>query len=536
MAKEAKVTIHPSYKISKIDERLYGSFLEPIGNWVLGGIWNPNHSNADDMGFRKDMLGAVKELGIPAIRLPGGNFMSGWNWKDSIGPREQRKAHLDLAWRQIEPNIIGHDEYLEWARRAGVETMYTINLGTADINSAIECIEYTNHPGGTYWSDLRRQNGYEQPHKVKTWYLGNEPDGPWQINSWEKRPVDYGITAHEVSKAMKWVDPSIETVVGAASSPLNRTYPQWELDVLEQCYETVDMISLHFYHRVPLNNYAELFAGSVKFEEFINTEIAVCDFVQAKLRNPRKMMISFDEYACTFSSKQPKHVYGRAGHIPHDVFLEFSEAHMSQPFRINNPDKIPVKAMKNNEMIGALTSGSVLLTFLRHADRIKMGCMTTGIGGAIAYDRDHVWPTATYYTYASLIKYGRGISLLPVVEGPTFNSEGFNIDENDTATPYENVPYVESAAAYDVDKGELNVFIVNRNWEENVPTELDVRGFEGYDLIEHIALYSDNPNEYNSYDHQAIVPKTGDAHADSGKVSFTSKKLSWNVLRFKKKT
>ena len=178
MPRKATITVHPAYKIGDISPRLYGSFLEPIGTMVYGTMFNPKHPTADDKGFRRDFIDALRETPIPAVRLPGGNFVSGWDWKDSIGPMEKRRTHLDLAWHQYIPNDVGHDEYLQWTERVGTEPLYTINLGTGDINDAIYIVEYTNHPGGTYWSDLRRKNGHEAPYGVKLWYLGNEMDGP----------------------------------------------------------------------------------------------------------------------------------------------------------------------------------------------------------------------------------------------------------------------------------------------------------------------------------------------------------------------
>ena len=137
MAKKAKITLQPDYRIGKVEDRMFGAFLEPIRGWVSGGVYNPEHPEADELGFRKDVLRAIREFGMPAIRLPGGNFVSGWDWKDSIGPKDQRKSHLDLAWRQYETNQFGHDEYLEWSRRAGVEPLYTLNLGTGEDRKSV---------------------------------------------------------------------------------------------------------------------------------------------------------------------------------------------------------------------------------------------------------------------------------------------------------------------------------------------------------------------------------------------------------------
>ena len=539
MAKKARVTVCPDYKIAKVEDRLYGAFLEPIGNWVYGGIYNPNHPAADEMGFRKDILEAVREFGMPAIRLPGGNFVSGWDWRDSIGPKAQRKGHLDLAWRQYEPNTIGHDEYLEWARRAGVETMYTLNMGTADISSAIECIEYSNHPGGTYWSDLRKKNGHDEPYGIKTWYLGNEADGPWQIRSWEKDPTGYGIKVHETSKAMKWVDPSIQTIVCGTSTPYNHTYPQWDVDVLEQCYETVDMVSLHYYHGAPEGSMAGYLNGSTVFEEFIKTELAACDLVKAKLRDPKTMMISFDEYGCAFQP-QGRTVTGRAGRIPHDAYHEFSEQNMNRPFRFNDPDgPTPEFARRRYgvEMLSALTMASILMTFIRHADRVKIGCMTGGVRGAIAFDNEHVWKSGIYYPYYQLSKYGRGTSVLPVVDGPVFSAEGYNVSEFTQNAPYENIQSIEAATVMDEEKEEVNIFLVNRDWEAAIEIDLDVRGFEGYRLVEHIEMFAEDLDLRNAYDQpDNLKPSQNhDTKMDGGKVSLMAKSLSWNVIRLAKK-
>jgi len=300
--KTASIHLHPRFQIGEISPRLYGAFLEPIGTMVNGSMYNPRHPTADANGFRQDFIQALKATGLPAVRLPGGNFVSGWDWKDSIGPRESRKTQLDTAWFQYYTNEIGHDEYLKWTQAIGAEPMYTVNLGTNDLRDALHLVEYTNRPSGSYWADLRKAYGQEEPYQVKTWYLGNEMDGPWQIGSWEKNAKGYGVLAHEVSKGMKWTDPGIETVACVSSSPFLAHYPQWDLEVLQECYETVDYISLHHYHIAAPGDYAALLGGSVFFEDYINTEIGLCDFVQTKLRSPRKMMLSFDEYG---SRQQP---------------------------------------------------------------------------------------------------------------------------------------------------------------------------------------------------------------------------------------
>jgi alpha-N-arabinofuranosidase len=539
MIKKATVTVHPSYKIGIAEKRLFGAFLEPIGNWVYGGIYNPNHPTADDMGFRRDVIDAVREFDLPAVRLPGGNFVSGWDWKGSIGPLEQRRAQLDLAWFKIEPNIVGHDEYLEWTRRAGTEPMYTINLGTEGIKSAAQLVEYSVHPGGTYWSDLRRRHGHPDPWPIRTWYLGNEMDGHWQIGSWEKDPVGFGIRTHEISKVIKWIDNKAETVF-AGTSDHHKHFPEWEMAALEQCYESVDYVSLHHYHIVPEGDIANLLNVSSVFEDYIRTTIAICDYIQAKIRTPKKMYISFDEYGAGFG-KPVEIPFGRRGW--HDVSKSYFQfAPRDNVFKnplewLNGEEEGNSARFHSHQMLNALAMASVLLTFLRHADRVKIACMTGGLRSAIAFDGRHVWKNAAYYPYYHLNRMARGgMSILPVVDGPTFNTEQFALSGSVQCHAYENVQAIEAAAVHHEERDEAVVFLINRSTEGDILVELDVRGFDGYRLVEHIEMHTDDLNKGNRHDQPDAVKPTLNAgtRMNGGKVTALTKKLSWNVIRLAK--
>ncbi len=537
MPKKAKITVHPAFRIGDISPRLYSSFLEPIGTMVNGTMFNPKHPTADDKGFRGDIIAALRNTPNPAVRLPGGNFVSGWDWKDSIGPMEQRKCHLDLAWHQYIPNDVGHDEYLQWAERIGAEPLYTLNLGTANINDAIYCVEYTNHEGGTYWSDLRRKNGHEEPYGVKTWYLGNEMDGPWQIASWERDPKGYGIHANEVSKAIKWVDGTIETAVCGSSSPFLTHYPEWDMQVLEQCYESVDYVSVHHYHTAPVGDFGALLGGSIYYEEFINTEAAMLDYLQTKCRSPKKMMISFDEYG---AMTRPVKGQLRYGEGPHSAYAKHYVFDPNRKYVRHDPDNMmPGRSgitQRPGDMIGALGNASVLLAFLRHADRVKIGCMTGGLSTLVASDREHLWKTAGYYPFVQLMQFGQGVSMRTSVACDTFDLPGYALDETSQYAAREGLPFIDSAATLDEAKGTLTVFVINRNWEADNTVELDVSGFEGWRFEEHIRMYSDDLDARNTWENpEAIRPAVDpDTTCIDGKVTANLKSLSWNVFRFRK--
>ena len=207
---KAKLTLHSDYKIGAVDKRLYGSFIEHLGRAVYTGIYEPGHPQADELGFRKDVIDLVRELDVPIVRYPGGNFVSGYNWEDGVGPQEKRPKRLDLAWATTETNQVGINEFAKWAQKASTETMMAVNLGTRGADAARAIVEYCNHSGGSAYSDLRKSHGVEKPHNFKLWCLGNEMDGPWQIC--HRTADEYGRVAAEAAKVMKWTDPSIELV------------------------------------------------------------------------------------------------------------------------------------------------------------------------------------------------------------------------------------------------------------------------------------------------------------------------------------
>ncbi|MGN6813406.1 MAG: alpha-N-arabinofuranosidase, partial [Thermomicrobiales bacterium] len=206
----ARIIFDRDFRIGAIDPRLYGSFIEHMGRAVYGGIYEPDHPTANEQGFRQDVLRLVQDLGVPFVRYPGGNFVSGYRWEDGVGPLEERPRRLDLAWKSTEPNTVGTNEFATWARQAGSEVNLAVNLGTRGIEAAATLVEYCNHPSGSYWSDQRIAHGVREPHGIKVWCLGHEMDGPWQIG--HQTAEEYGRLAQEAAKVMKLVDPTIELV------------------------------------------------------------------------------------------------------------------------------------------------------------------------------------------------------------------------------------------------------------------------------------------------------------------------------------
>lgn len=309
--KKAFIKLDRDYTISRIDPRIYGSFIEHLGRAVYGGIYEPGHPCADEQGFRTDVLKLVKDLGVPVVRYPGGNFVSGFNWEDSVGKVSERPKRLDLAWFTTETNEVGLHEFYDWTKKANSEVMYAVNLGTRGPENARDVVEYANHPSGTRLSDMRIANGKKDPMGIKLWCLGNEMDGSWQIG--HKTAKEYARTATEAAKLMKWVDPSIELVVCGSSGYTMRTFGDWEYEVLSECYDHVDYVSLHRYYDNKRGDTPSFLAKSMELEEFIRTVSALCDAVKGKKHTKKQLNLSFDEWNVWYhSAEQDKEEIGRA--------------------------------------------------------------------------------------------------------------------------------------------------------------------------------------------------------------------------------
>ena len=499
--KKATMTLDRSYTIARIDPRMYGSFIEHLGRAVYGGIYEPGHPTADEQGFRKDVLDMVRKLNVPVVRYPGGNFVSGFNWEDSVGPVEKRPKRLDLAWFTTETNQVGMHEFADWAAKANSQVMYAINLGTRGPENARDIVEYANHPSGSKFSDMRIANGRKEPLGIKLWCLGNEMDGPWQMG--QKTAYEYGRIAHEAAKMMKWVDPSIELVACGSSSSQMPTFGEWEYQMLDQCYDEVDYVSLHRYYGNPTNDTPGFLARSMDLDEFIKTVTAICNAVGGKKHSKKKVHLSFDEWNVWYhSNEQDEEIkkadkWGKALPLLEDIY-NFEDA---------------------------LLVGSMLITFLRNADRVKIACMAqlvNVIAPIMTRDGGGCWAQTIFYPFMHASRFGRGTALRALVDTPVYD-----------CTDYEGVPVLDATATL-ADDGSVTVFCVNRDMTEECLLNVDLRAFGSLRLDEHILLHHDDVKAVNTEENpDCVAPTAGPGgKLDGGKAELRIPALSWNVIRF----
>ena len=493
---KAKLTANKRFCVSKVDPRIYGSFVEHMGRCVYTGIYEPGHKTADSAGFRGDVKELVRELGVPIVRYPGGNFLSGYNWKDGIGPKENRPRRLDLAWKTVETNEVGIHEFCAWAKDVGAEVNMAVNFGTKGIDSARNIVEYCNHPGGTYWSDLRKKNGAENPFKIKTWCLGNEMDGPWQIG--HKNADEYGRLAQEAAKVMKWVDESIELVACGSSSNEMPTFASWEATILDHTYEHVDYLSLHRYYGNQKNDLKNYLAKSVDMDNFIKSVIAICDYVKAKKRSKKTLYLSFDEWNVWYHSHE--------------------KDKKNEPWQEYPPILEDVYNFED-----ALLVGSLLITLLKNSDRVKIACMAqlVNVIAPIMTEKDgDAWRQTIFYPYKHAANFGHGTVLMPIVDAPKYDCEEFD-----------GVSYLESVAVYNEEKDEVVVFAVNRSEDEVMELDIELEGFEIKSVTEYSEMSGFDIKQTNTKQNGDVLPKSATCKIEGSIAKADLKPLSWNMIR-----
>ncbi|MEO7587481.1 MAG: alpha-N-arabinofuranosidase [Arachnia sp.] len=439
----ARITIDRDFIIGPVPPRLFGSFVEHMGRCVYTGIFEPGHPEADERGFRRDVLALTREMGVSVVRHPGGNFVSGYDWEDGVGPVADRPARLDGAWHTVETNAFGLHEFVQWSKEAGVEVMEAVNLGTRGVEAARALVEYANHPGGTALSDLRRRNGAEEPFGIPLWCLGNELDGPWQIG--HKTADEYGRLAQETAKAMKLVDPGIEVVAVGSSNRGMPTFGEWEHTVLNHTYDDVDYISLHAYYQQLDGDAASFLASGVDMDRYIEAVIATADAVRAARKSERTINLSFDEW----------NVWSQRDWDTTEEAANIEKGWTSRPRIIE----------QTYTVADAVVVGTLLNSLLRHGDRVLIANQAQLVN-VIAPIRSEpggaAWRQSIFWPFARMAAMARGQILRPAIASDRVSTERHG-----------DVDLVDVSCTWDEGPGRLVLFLANRGLDE--PAEVSVR-------------------------------------------------------------
>ncbi|WP_307868300.1 arabinosylfuranosidase ArfA [Umezawaea beigongshangensis] len=493
----ASLVLSPGHVVAPVRRRLFGSFVEHMGRCVYTGIYEPGHPTADEDGFRGDVLALTRELGVTLVRYPGGNFVSGYRWEDGVGPVADRPVRRELAWHSLETNEVGLDEFVRWARKAGAEVMYAVNLGTRGVAEALDVHEYANHEGGTHLSELRRANGATQPHGIALWCLGNELDGPWQTG--HKTAQEYGRLAAETARALRQAEPGLELVACGSSSSTMPTFGAWESTVLELAYDQVDHISCHAYYEVIDGDVDSFLASAVDVDHVVDSVVATADAVGARLKSTKRIGVSFDEWNVWYQKRfhaDPRTDWEIAPRIIEDRY----------------------------DVTDAVVVGNLLISLLRHADRVVAACQAQLVN-VIAPIRSEpggpAWRQTTFHPFALTSRLARGRVLRVEIASPTTRTARFG-----------DVPVVDAVATHDPDTGEVVLFAVNRGRAEPVEVLVSVTPFGDVEVAEAWTLHDADASASNTRDDpDRVVPRPASAEITGGVLRLVAPPVSWSAVR-----
>lgn len=487
-AQNATIKIDVDRTVGEIDPRIYGVFMEPIQfngrrfglpdsvqfNTLYGTLYDPSSPLANEDGFKKNYIEAMKELQVTNMRWPGGNFLMGYNWQDGIGPKEQRPARINLAWGGIDNNHVGTDEWFALNKAIGSENVVCVNLGLGDIKDAVSWLEYCNYPKGTYFSDLRAKNGHKEPYAVKIWDLGNEVDGyPWELGY--KTAEDYVKIGREAAKAMKAVDSNISLVASGSSwyEPTGK-WVDWNRIVLNGLGDMVDYLSVHRYWERSEDYYQYMGQSAMDFEEKIKVTAALIESVSAMKGYKKPIYISFDEWG-----------------------------------------------IMSRNLLSVLPIAQCFNSFIRHADVVKMANFTL-LTSLLGNDREKgTFKSPLFYIFKAYSNNCRGRSVDSYVNCETFNTPAFK-----------KIPYLDVTATYSDDKKKAVINVVNRHKDKAIATDIlsssgDFTGKATCSLVAGTSL-----NDTFEFDKQnQYVPVTKEVNVKGNKFTYTFPPHSFTQIR-----
>jgi len=497
----AHLTVASEPRIGAIDRRLFGGFVEHLGRHVYDGIYEPGHPSADADGFRQDVVELVKELGVTTIRYPGGNFVSGSRWEDSVGPRESRPRRLDLAWHSTETNEVGLHEFATWLEKVGSELMLAVNLGTRGVAEALDLLEYANIPGGTTISDSRRANGRERPFDVRMWCLGNEMDGPWQLG--HRSAEDYGKLAAQTAKAMRQLDPELQLVVCGSSARDMPTFGSWERTVLGHSYDDVDFISCHAYYQERDGDRASFLASGVDMDLFIEEVAAAADEVGAARGSDKRIQISFDEWNIWYVDRY--HAEDKATGI-------------------DNWPIAPRILEDRYSVLDAVVFGSLMISLLKHADRVtsaSLAQLVNVIAPILTEPGGPAWRQTTFFPFATTSRLARGEAVRLELDVPRFET-----------AKYGEVPLVDAVATRDEATGGSAMFLVNRSQDESITLTLDAAALGAGALVSAQTLHDADPDAANTLENpERVGLRANDsARLADGVLTIELPPISWTAV------
>lgn len=496
-AQQARIKIDTERTIGEVHPHLFGNFAEHLGRCIYGGIFEEGSPLSDEEGYRKDVMKAVKELDVTILRWPGGNFVSGYDWRDGIGPRSQRKARPEGAWGDVESNRFGTHEFLRYCEKVGTEPYICINTGLGTIEEARQWVEYCNESRDTYWAQQRRKDGRDKPWGVKYWGLGNEIDGPWQLG--HKNAEDYVKFALEAAKAMRRVDPSIKLIAsGSSNFGPNSDWISWNRTVLERLRNDIDYISLHTYIGNRDNNFERFLAAGADIDERIEVVEGQIRAVRAGRPNARPIYIAYDEWNVWYRAR---------GGSEHDT----GRTRLEEKYNYED----------------ALAMGMFFNSFIRHAGSVKMAnlAQVVNVIAPIFTNEKGLYLQTIYFPLAEYAKQKNTVALDALVTSPTYSTPA-----------RKDLKYLDVSVTHDAKSNTISVNVLNRSEKLDIPTRIEnVTGTISGDIGVWELRHGDLKTTHTFGDDARVRPATRSIQAalSNGGFSYMFPKASLTILKIK---
>jgi alpha-N-arabinofuranosidase len=494
----ARIKLDPERVIAEVHPHVFGNFVEHLGRCVYGGVFEEKSPLADADGFRKDVMEGTRGLGVTLLRWPGGNFASGYNWKDGIGPRDQRPARRDHAWGAMESNRFGTDEFLTYCEKLKVEPYLCINAGLGSVDDARAWVEYTNESANTYWAQQRRKNGRDKPWNVKIWGLGNEIDGPWQLG--HKNAEDYAKFALEAAKAMRRADESIKLIAsGSSHFGAGGDWVGWNRTVLERLRNEIDYISLHTYVGNRGNNFEEFLAFGQDVDDRIQVVKGQIQAVRVGNPDARPIYIAFDEWNVWYRTITPG-------------WTEYQIAKTGLEEQYNFED--------------ALGMGVFLNSFFRHADVVKMANLAqlVNVIAPMFTSPEGMFLQTIYFPIAEYAKQRGNLSLDVAVDSPQYKPGRRR-----------SLGYLDVSATFDPKAKKVFVNVLNRSEKTDITARVENAAGAPSGAVDVWELKHTDLKATHTFGKDAVVrPATRKAtvKASGNAFDYTFPKQSLTILSF----
>ncbi|NNN22300.1 MAG: alpha-N-arabinofuranosidase [Acidimicrobiales bacterium] len=459
--------IEVDQKIAEVDPRVFGGFLEHMGRAIYEGVYDPTSRLADDAGCRTDVLEALRKLKMTAMRYPGGNFVSGYNWRDGVGPKGERPTRFDRAWFSKETNMFGTDEFLALSERMGWTPMMAVNLGNGSPTEAAALVSYCNSSQGSEMGDWRASNGHPAPYGISLWCLGNEMDGIWQIGHLNAKK--YVEKAKEATRLMREVDPDIELVVCGSSDPMLPTYPAWDRSVLSGLGDEMNYLSVHRYARNFRRDTPQFLAFGLAVDKQIEELNRICLEVQHQSETGHRSFLSFDEWNVWYRHLSPFGWGQRAPHLLEETY--------------NVEDALVVAGFLNS--------------FIRHADVVKIANLSQAVNvvAPIRTRGDDILIQSIYYAFEMFSSRSEGEALKVSTDGPRYQTRKLGM-----------ATFADTSAI--LGDGVIHLFIVNRSVDESMALEIELQGATILNVLSADCLTGPSPKAKNTFARPNLVRST----------------------------